>query len=74
VLRENDVILSVDGIPVASDGNVLFRQNGRERVSFASYVQTKFTDEAVTLDLWRDGGPATVEVPLAMSKDLVPAH
>ena len=73
-LKENDVILSIDGIPVASDGNVPFRRNGRERVSFASYVQTKFADETVQLDLWRNGGPTRVEVPLAISKDLVPAH
>ena len=73
-LKENDVILSIDEIPVASDGNVPFRRNGRERVSFASYVQTKFADETVTLDLWRNGGPTTVEVPLAISKDLVPPH
>lgn len=73
-LQENDVILSIDGIPVASDGNVPFRRNGRERVSFASYVQTKFADERVKLDLWRNGGPASVEVPLTISKDLVPAH
>jgi hypothetical protein len=59
---------------VASDGNVPFRRNGRERVSFASYVQTKFADETVVLDLWRDGSPLSVEVPLAISKDLVPAH
>jgi hypothetical protein len=74
VLKENDVILSIDGIPVASDGNVPFRRNGRERVSFASYVQTKFANESVQLDLWRNGGPHSVEVPLAISKDLVPSH
>jgi len=73
-LQENDVILSIDGIPVASDGNVPFRRNGRERVSFASYVQTKFADETISLDLWRNGSPARVEVPLTISKDLVPAH
>ncbi len=73
-LQANDVILSIDGIPVASDGNVPFRRNGRERVSFASYVQTKFADETVKLDLWRNGGPTSVEVPLTISKDLVPAH
>ncbi len=73
-LKENDVILSIDGIPVASDGNVPFRRSGRERVSMASYIQTKFADETVQLELWRNGGPASVEVPLAISKDLVPAH
>lgn len=73
-LKENDVILSIDGIPVASDGNVPFRRNGRERVSLASYIQTKFADESVHLELWRNGEPATVEVPLTISKDLVPAH
>jgi len=74
VLKENDVILSIDGIPVASDGNVPFRRNGRERVSFGSYIQTKFADETVRLDLWRDGRPVSVEVPLAISKNLVPSH
>eukprot|EP00537_Pseudo-nitzschia_pungens_P002627 CAMPEP_0172358574 /NCGR_PEP_ID=MMETSP1060-20121228/2872_1 /TAXON_ID=37318 /ORGANISM="Pseudo-nitzschia pungens, Strain cf. cingulata" /LENGTH=766 /DNA_ID=CAMNT_0013079847 /DNA_START=283 /DNA_END=2583 /DNA_ORIENTATION=+ len=74
VLKENDVILSIDGIPVASDGNVPFRRNGRERVSFASYVQTKFGDDTVELDLWRDGGPHRVTVPLAISRNLVPSH
>ncbi|VEU34121.1 unnamed protein product [Pseudo-nitzschia multistriata] len=74
VLRESDVILSIDGIPVASDGNVPFRRNGRERVSFSSYVQTKFSGDTVALDLWRDGGSLKVDVPLAVSRDLVPPH
>jgi S1-C subfamily serine protease len=74
VLKENDVILKIDGIPVASDGNVPFRRNGRERVSFASYVQTKFAEDKLQLDLWRDGKECKVEVPLAINKDLVPSH
>jgi hypothetical protein len=70
-LKPNDVILYVDDIPVSSDGNIPFRRNGRERVSFSSYIQTKFvttstttrdsdsdstdSSDTVKLDIWRDG-------------------
>lgn len=77
ILQSNDVILSIDGILVSSDGNIPFRRNGRERVIFASYIQTKFKNDVVKLNIWRNGSLLEgVEVPLCISSKnkLVPSH
>ena len=40
VLRKNDVIIEIDGHPVALDGTILFR--GQERISFDYVLLSKF--------------------------------
>eukprot|EP00751_Fragilariopsis_kerguelensis_P034094 CAMPEP_0170976496 /NCGR_PEP_ID=MMETSP0735-20130129/48725_1 /TAXON_ID=186038 /ORGANISM="Fragilariopsis kerguelensis, Strain L26-C5" /LENGTH=815 /DNA_ID=CAMNT_0011398401 /DNA_START=348 /DNA_END=2792 /DNA_ORIENTATION=+ len=102
ILQTNDVILAVDAIPIASDGNIPFRRNGKERVSFASYIQTKFSTDTIQLTIWRNEKnrdhdnvlppqeppqeqlaehphqsqphQIVVDVPLCVSKNLVPSH
>lgn len=77
-LKPNDVILQVDGIEVASDGNVPFRPG--ERVSLSSYIQTKFVGDILSLAVWRqEEGQATfriheINVPVSPSCSLVPEH
>mmetsp|Transcript_11074 Transcript_11074/g.26733 ORF Transcript_11074/g.26733 Transcript_11074/m.26733 type:complete len:686 (-) Transcript_11074:1057-3114(-) len=77
-LKPHDVIMSVDGIPVAQNGNIPFRQG--ERVSLMSYIQTKFIGDKVDLEVWRkdDGenepGLQKIEVPVSPYVSLVPQH
>jgi len=52
VLRSGDVILSVDGIPVANDGTVV---QGDARVTFEHLFDMKQVGQAIKLGVWRDG-------------------
>ena len=46
-LQKEDVLLSFDGIDIASDGTVPFRSG--ERISFSYLVSLKFTGDQVSL-------------------------
>lgn len=72
ILRSRDVILQVDGIPVANDGKIPFRRG--ERVSLACYTQTKFPGDKLKVQVWRDGEEIELQVPVSISRKFVPAH
>ena len=84
ILQPNDVILQIDGIPVANDGKVPFRPG--ERVAMTCYIQTKFVGDAVQLKLLRQsnsgGGENSsssseimdLECPVSIRRRLVPSH
>ncbi len=62
VLRPGDVILSVEGKEVASDGTVEFRRN--ERTAFIERVQEFFIGDTIRLGVLRDGKAVTLTVKL----------
>jgi len=62
VLMEGDVILSVDGVDVANNGTVEFREN--ERTSFAYVIQNKRIDETAGFGILRDGKAMTADIRL----------
>lgn len=43
VLKENDVVMEIDGVPIADDGTVEFRNE--ERVEFSHIVRAKHIGE-----------------------------
>ncbi|KAK4366955.1 hypothetical protein RND71_014835 [Anisodus tanguticus] len=53
VLKKDDIILSFDGVPIANDGTVPFRN--RERITFDQLVSMKKPNETAELSLeeWR---------------------
>jgi hypothetical protein len=57
VLRRGDVLVAVDGVPVAGDGTVLYR--GYERMSFDYIFSLKHRDEPCTLTYLRRGAPGS---------------
>src|SRR6266403_838558 len=59
VLRSGDVLLAIDGHPIASDGNV---ELDGERADFQEVVERKFKGGSVKLDIWRDKQPTTVKI------------
>lgn len=71
LLREGDVLLSVDGHVIANDGTVEFRP--RERTSVSYWVQQHQVGETANLEILRDGEPLPVQVRLAsrMEQDWV---
>ncbi len=61
IVKPNDVIVAIDGMPVASDGSV---ELDGSFVEMNEVVERKFKGDKVTLDVIRDGKPLTLTVPL----------
>jgi S1-C subfamily serine protease len=59
VLRSGDVLLAIDGHPIASDGNVELEG---ERADFQEVVERKFKGDSVKVDILRDKQPMTVKI------------
>jgi S1-C subfamily serine protease len=65
ILQAGDVLLAIEGRPIANDGTVPFR--GTERIQFAQEVQKKFMGESVRCTVLRDGKTLEVTIPLRTS-------
>lgn len=63
VLQEGDVLLSVEGHPIADDGTAEFR--GKERTSVSYYIQAHQLGDPLTAEILRDGRRQGVTVQLA---------
>nr|GMC76307.1 protease Do-like 10, mitochondrial [Ipomoea batatas] len=72
VLRKDDIILSFDGIPIANDGTVHFRN--RERITFDHLVSMKKPNETAVLKVLRNGEKHEFCINLFPLKPLVPVH
>lgn len=72
VLRKDDVILTFDGVPIANDGSVPFRN--RERITFDHLVSMKKPNDTAQIKVWRDGKEHEFTVSLSPLKPLVPVH
>jgi hypothetical protein len=59
IVKTGDVILSIDGLPVASDGSV---ELGGERVLMAEVAERKFLGDSVQLSIIRDKQPMELTV------------
>ncbi|KAF5744168.1 hypothetical protein HS088_TW08G00764 [Tripterygium wilfordii] len=72
VLKEGDVIVSFDDVPVGCEGTVPFRSN--ERIAFRYLISQKFAGDAAELGIVRNGVPMEVQVILNPEVLLVPYH
>ncbi len=61
ILRPGDVLLTIDGHPIASDANVELEG---ERAQFEEVVERKFKGDSVKFDLLRNKQPMTVTIKL----------
>jgi S1-C subfamily serine protease len=70
-LKADDVLLSVEGHPVADDGTVEFRP--RQRTSVSYYIQQHQLGQGLQVDVWRDGQLQHLDVTLdrPLEKDLL---
>lgn len=65
VLKTKDVLLSIDGYTIASDG---FIEIGGERIDLNEIIERKFAGDTVDLEVWRDG--AREEITLELKRFL----
>jgi S1-C subfamily serine protease len=70
VLKENDVILEIDGYAVANDGSVQYRKS--ERLNFSFLVTGKHVGEKLELLVLRGGRSKKLCVTLKKSIELIP--
>lgn len=63
VLQTNDVILAIEGAPVADDGTVEFRP--RERTSLSYFIQKKKIGDPIALEVLRDHKRVPLNVTLS---------
>ncbi|GMH41469.1 hypothetical protein BSKO_09379 [Bryopsis sp. KO-2023] len=69
-LKLMDVVMEVDGVPIADDGTVQFRDD--ERVEFSHIVRCKHIGEHLRLKVLREGEIMEVSYELGQLKPLVP--
>lgn len=72
IIKEGDVILSFDGIPVGNEATVPFRPG--ERIAFNFLVSQKFIGDQAVLGILRDGNKIKVTVTMKPRVHLVPVH
>lgn len=65
VLQPHDVIMEIDGTPIAHDGSVSFRPG--ERVSFSYFIHQKYVGDSVDLKILREGKEQNVTVSLNLA-------
>ncbi|XP_041003493.1 protease Do-like 10, mitochondrial [Juglans microcarpa x Juglans regia] len=72
ILKKDDIILAFDGVPIANDGTVPFRN--RERITFDYLVSMKKPDETAAVKVLRDGEESEFSITLRPLQPLVPVH
>jgi hypothetical protein len=60
-LRIGDVLLEIDGCPIASNGSI---DIGGEKVNMAEIVERKFAGDKIQLKVWREKMPLDIEIEL----------
>ncbi|KAL0322248.1 UNVERIFIED_CONTAM: Protease Do-like 10, mitochondrial [Sesamum calycinum] len=71
-LKKDDIILSFDGVPIANDGSVPFRN--RERITFDHLVSMKRPNDTAQVKVFRDGKEHEFTITLRPLQPLVPVH
>ncbi|KAG8068693.1 hypothetical protein GUJ93_ZPchr0005g15421 [Zizania palustris] len=72
VLKKDDILLEFDGVPIANDGTVPFRN--RERITFDHLVSMKKPGKTAVLKVLRDGKEHELNVTVRPLQPLVPVH
>ncbi|KAG8468491.1 hypothetical protein KFE25_013574 [Diacronema lutheri] len=72
VLLVNDVLLAIDGVPIANDASIEWR--GNERIFLDYLVTSKAVGEPIALSVLRDRAPLQLSVTAATQAPLVPVH
>ncbi|KAJ7973654.1 Protease Do-like [Quillaja saponaria] len=72
ILKKDDIILAFDGVPIANDGTVPFRN--RERITFDHLVTMKKPNETAMIRILRNAEEHELSITLRPLQPLVPVH
>ncbi|CAI0455429.1 unnamed protein product [Linum tenue] len=72
VLKSSDILLSFDGVKIANDGTIPFRDG--ERIGFSYLVSQKYTGDKALVKVLRDSKVLEFKIKLQPHKRLIPAH
>ncbi|CAN1162612.1 Protease Do-like 10, mitochondrial [Linum perenne] len=72
ILKKDDILLAFDGVPIASDGTVPFRN--RERIPFDYLISMKKPNETALLSVLRGGQQHEFKITVRPLQPLVPVH
>ncbi|KAL1819502.1 hypothetical protein ACET3Z_014371 [Daucus carota] len=72
LLKPSDVILSFDGVDIANDGTVPFRDG--ERIGFSYLVSQKYAGDKALVKILRNSETLEFDIKLATHTRLIPAH
>ncbi|GMH13048.1 hypothetical protein Nepgr_014889 [Nepenthes gracilis] len=72
ILKKDDIILAFDGVSIANDGTVPFRN--RERITFDHLVSIKKPNDKAEVRVLRDGKEYDFSITLQHLQALVPVH
>lgn len=64
-LKNDDIILAIDGVSIENNGTVEFRKN--ERTQFAYLIQKKYIGDSLSFKILRNGGFKDIEIILTKS-------
>jgi S1-C subfamily serine protease len=66
LLRARDVLLSIDGINIANDGNIHLDGN---TIQFHEVLERKQQTDSVRFEIWRDGKKSALDISLQTPQD-----
>lgn len=69
-LKVNDVLMAIDGYPIANDGTIAFRKG--ERIGSQYPIELHYRGDQVPIKILRDKKPMTVTVTLKEDARLIP--
>ena len=70
-LQKNDVLLAIDGVKIANDGSIPFRED--ENILFPSLIWKKYVGDTANITILRDGKIIELKQLLTKSAPLVPS-
>ena len=69
LLQKDDILLAIDGTPIAEDGTFMFRN--KERLDLSYLISQKQVGEKIHMDIIRNGAKQTVVIPISQFMPMV---
>ncbi|KAG7588987.1 PDZ superfamily [Arabidopsis suecica] len=72
ILKKDDILLAIDGVPIENDETVIFRK--KERINFSHLVSMKKPGEKTSLKVLREGKKHEFNINITPVESLLPVY